>query len=147
MSPFGARGANSGVQDAENLAWKLKLVLAGLAPDALLDTYDTPGSANAVVVVGARAYVADGGSGLEIFDVSDPANLTLLGRYDTAAAGRTGGGFGAAAGDEPPQPQRANVASTTHHVQQRLGDGWNMRTGSGLPPRLPVGSSIPLDER
>lgn len=39
VSPFGARGANSGVQDAENLAWKLKLVIDGKAPDALLDTY------------------------------------------------------------------------------------------------------------
>lgn len=39
VSPFGARGANSGVQDADNLAWKLKLVLDGRAPDALLDTY------------------------------------------------------------------------------------------------------------
>lgn len=39
VSPFGARGANSGVQDAENLAWKLKLVLAGNAPDALMDSY------------------------------------------------------------------------------------------------------------
>ena len=39
VSPFGARGANSGVQDAENLAWKLALVLRGQAPDALLDTY------------------------------------------------------------------------------------------------------------
>ncbi len=39
VSPFGARGANSGVQDAENLAWKLRLVLQGKAPAALLDTY------------------------------------------------------------------------------------------------------------
>jgi 3-(3-hydroxy-phenyl)propionate hydroxylase len=39
VSPFGARGANSGVQDADNLAWKLKWVIDGLAPDALLDTY------------------------------------------------------------------------------------------------------------
>jgi 3-(3-hydroxy-phenyl)propionate hydroxylase len=39
VSPFGARGANSGVQDAENLAWKLAAVLRGQAPDALLDTY------------------------------------------------------------------------------------------------------------
>ncbi|MGY6273341.1 FAD-dependent oxidoreductase [Achromobacter denitrificans] len=39
VSPFGARGANSGVQDAENLAWKLKLVLAGLAPETLIDSY------------------------------------------------------------------------------------------------------------
>jgi 3-(3-hydroxy-phenyl)propionate hydroxylase len=39
VSPFGARGANSGVQDADNLAWKLDLVLRGAAPDALLDSY------------------------------------------------------------------------------------------------------------
>ena len=39
VSPFGARGANSGVQDAENLAWKLAAVLKGQAPPALLDTY------------------------------------------------------------------------------------------------------------
>ncbi len=39
VSPFGARGANSGVQDADNLGWKLRLVLAGNAPDRLLDTY------------------------------------------------------------------------------------------------------------
>ena len=41
VSPFGARGANSGIQDADNLAWKLDLVIKGLAPDALLDTYST----------------------------------------------------------------------------------------------------------
>jgi 3-(3-hydroxy-phenyl)propionate hydroxylase len=39
VSPFGARGANSGFQDAENLAWKLAAVLEGRASDALLDTY------------------------------------------------------------------------------------------------------------
>lgn len=39
VSPFGARGANSGIQDADNLAWKLDLVLKGKAPESLLDTY------------------------------------------------------------------------------------------------------------
>jgi len=39
MSPFGARGLNSGVADAENLAWKLRLVLDGSAPERLLETY------------------------------------------------------------------------------------------------------------
>ena len=39
VSPFGARGANSGIQDADNLAWKLKLVIDGKAPDSLLDSY------------------------------------------------------------------------------------------------------------
>jgi len=40
VSPFGARGANSGIQDADNLVWKLELVMKGLAPDRLLDSYD-----------------------------------------------------------------------------------------------------------
>ncbi|WP_192913855.1 FAD-dependent oxidoreductase [Roseibium sediminis] len=40
VSPFGARGANSGFQDTDNLVWKLKLVMDGLAPESLLDTYD-----------------------------------------------------------------------------------------------------------
>ncbi len=41
VSPFGARGANSGVQDTDNLAWKLKLILDGTAPaEPLLKSYD-----------------------------------------------------------------------------------------------------------
>ncbi|MFY0647608.1 FAD-dependent oxidoreductase [Sulfitobacter geojensis] len=39
VSPFGARGANSGVQDAENLAWKLDMVLKGCADARLLESY------------------------------------------------------------------------------------------------------------
>ncbi|HYF57860.1 MAG TPA: FAD-dependent oxidoreductase [Burkholderiaceae bacterium] len=39
VSPFGARGANSGVQDVDNLGWKLALVLDGAAPESLLDSY------------------------------------------------------------------------------------------------------------
>lgn len=39
VSPFGGRGANSGIQDADNLAWKLKLVVDGHAPARLLDSY------------------------------------------------------------------------------------------------------------
>ncbi len=48
VSPFGARGANSGVQDAENLAWKLDAVLKGTADPSLLDSYHSE-----------RAYGAD----------------------------------------------------------------------------------------
>ncbi len=40
VSPFGARGANSGLQDTDNLCWKLKLVIEGKAPQSLLDSYD-----------------------------------------------------------------------------------------------------------
>jgi 3-(3-hydroxy-phenyl)propionate hydroxylase len=40
VSPFGARGANSGVQDADNLGWKLAAVLQGQGGEALLDAYE-----------------------------------------------------------------------------------------------------------
>lgn len=40
MSVFGARGLNSGIQDAENLAWKLGFVRRGWAGEALLETYE-----------------------------------------------------------------------------------------------------------
>jgi 3-(3-hydroxy-phenyl)propionate hydroxylase len=39
VSPFGARGLNSGVQDAENAAWKIAFVLHGWAGEELLDSY------------------------------------------------------------------------------------------------------------
>jgi 3-(3-hydroxy-phenyl)propionate hydroxylase len=40
VSPFGARGANSGMQDSENLAWKLAAVINGSSPPSLIATYD-----------------------------------------------------------------------------------------------------------
>jgi 3-(3-hydroxy-phenyl)propionate hydroxylase len=39
VSPFGARGANSGIQDADNLGWKLGRVIVGTAPESLLNSY------------------------------------------------------------------------------------------------------------
>ncbi|MDH2348040.1 FAD-dependent oxidoreductase [Bradyrhizobium sp. SSUT77] len=39
VSPFGARGANSGLEDAENLSWKLDRVLRGASPASLLESY------------------------------------------------------------------------------------------------------------
>ncbi len=48
VSPFGARGANSGIQDSDNLAWKLKLIIDGKAPASLLDSYSSE-----------RCYAAD----------------------------------------------------------------------------------------
>ncbi len=48
MSPFGARGLNSGVADAENAAWKLAYVLRGWADDTLLDSYHAERHAAAV---------------------------------------------------------------------------------------------------
>jgi 3-(3-hydroxy-phenyl)propionate hydroxylase len=40
VNPFGARGGNTGVADADNLAWKLAAVLRGHADEALLESYN-----------------------------------------------------------------------------------------------------------
>lgn len=48
VSPFGARGANTGVQDIDNLCWKLALVMGRDAPATLLDSYHSE-----------RAFAAD----------------------------------------------------------------------------------------
>ena len=48
VSPFGARGLNSGVLDAENAAWKIAFVRRGLAGDELLDSYHDERHAAAV---------------------------------------------------------------------------------------------------
>ena len=47
VSPFGARGANSGLEDAENLAWKLDRVLRRTSPESLLESYHIERSAAA----------------------------------------------------------------------------------------------------
>lgn len=39
LPPFGGQGMNCGLRDAHNLAWKLHLVLQGLASPALLESY------------------------------------------------------------------------------------------------------------
>jgi 3-(3-hydroxy-phenyl)propionate hydroxylase len=48
LPPYGARGMNSGIQDADNLAWKLASVLGGKAGEDLLETYHTERHAAAV---------------------------------------------------------------------------------------------------
>lgn len=40
VSPFGARGCNGGMQDIDNLGWKLDRVLSGLSPESLLESYN-----------------------------------------------------------------------------------------------------------
>src|SRR3712207_7165054 len=59
VSPFGARGANSGIQDAENLAWKLAFVIKGEAPESLIESYDFERSAAADENIGHSTRSTD----------------------------------------------------------------------------------------
>ncbi|QGE76771.1 FAD-dependent oxidoreductase [Bordetella holmesii] len=75
---FGVRGLNSGLDDAANLAWKLAGVIAGSAPDTLLDTYSQER------VAAARMNIAYGAKSTEFmappnygFDLLREATLRL----------------------------------------------------------------------
>lgn len=59
VSPFGARGANSGIQDADNLAWKLALAIRGEASENLIETYDLERSAAADENIGHSTRATD----------------------------------------------------------------------------------------
>ena len=48
-----------------------------------MGAYDTGGMAQTVAVSGNYAYVADGTAGLQVIDVSNPANPKRTGAYDT----------------------------------------------------------------
>ena len=59
-SPAGGQGMNTGIGDAINLAWKLAAVLAGRAPDSLLDSYEAEriGFARRLVATTDRVFSA-----------------------------------------------------------------------------------------
>jgi 4,5-epoxidase len=62
-SPFGGQGMNTGIGDAENLAWKLAMVVDGTAGPALLDSYEAerrPVAAGALRSTGAAGNLVLG---------------------------------------------------------------------------------------
>ena len=71
MPPFLGQGLCSGVRDAANLAWKLRLVADGIAEDALLDTYGAERLPHAAGVV---AHAVD--TGRLIDELSGRADAT-----------------------------------------------------------------------
>ncbi|MFF5257721.1 FAD-dependent monooxygenase [Actinomadura viridis] len=86
-APFGARGLNSGVPDAENAAWKIAFVARGWAPPALLETYHLERHAAAqenldVTTATMRFLVPP----------DERARARRTAALERAAAGRPGGG-------------------------------------------------------
>ncbi len=85
VSPFGARGANSGIQDTDNLIWKLNLVMEGKAPATLLDSYSAERTyaADENILNSTRStdFITPKGSGSRILR---QAVLTLARRYPFA---------------------------------------------------------------
>lgn len=89
VPPVGGYGANTGIQDAHNLAWKLALVLAGSAGPALLDTYDAerrPVATATMRQAGLRLAVRTGAARREQrAKLAEPLEVMFGYRYASAA--------------------------------------------------------------
>jgi flavoprotein hydroxylase len=80
MPPFAGQGMCAGLRDAANLAWKLDLVLAGRAPDGLLDTYHRERVPHVRAMIGFSMELG------KVICVADPAEAAARDAVMTAAA-------------------------------------------------------------
>jgi 2-polyprenyl-6-methoxyphenol hydroxylase-like FAD-dependent oxidoreductase len=124
MPPYGGFGGNTGIQDAQNLAWKLALVLEGLAAPALLDTYEqerrpvaamTAEQAHTRYVLRGAPQLAPGGFSAFIND----AHIDLGYRYRSLAIFTEAGDDGALT--EDPRQMRGRPGTRLPHVTLERG--------------------------
>jgi putative polyketide hydroxylase len=168
LPPTGGFGMNTGVQDSHNLAWKLALVLAGVAGDGLLDSYEAerrPVAAANVAFslensagVGAIRRAVEGGA--------DEADAAVIRRYTNFVGQDLGVAYpaGALCPDGTPPPEvgdpvvdYAPVARPGHrapHVALRgggstldwYGGGFVMVHGGGWSGSAGA-AAVPVEER
>ena len=115
--PTGGQGANAGIQDAHNLAWKLATVLKGTAGAGLLDTYGQERRRTGLLTMGAAmarfATRMAPGHGPEVLDGA----VAMGYQYRSSAV------VGATDGDPPPLPPVAltgQPGSRAPHLQVTL---------------------------
>ncbi|MEQ1788096.1 MAG: bifunctional 3-(3-hydroxy-phenyl)propionate/3-hydroxycinnamic acid hydroxylase [Acidimicrobiales bacterium] len=111
MPPFAGQGLCAGLRDAANLAWKLDLVLRGLAPASLLDTYQSER------LPSARAAIALSMDLGKVICVPDPAEAAA--RDEAMAAGVDG----TAAAPGLPGISHGLVHPTSPHAGTQLVQG------------------------
>ncbi len=119
MPPYGGFGGNTGIQDAHNLAWKLSLVLKGVADPALLGTYEderrpvaamTAAQAHTRYVLRGAPHLAPQGMAAFIND----AHIDLGYRYRSAAIFTEADDDGAVT--EDPRQMRGRPGTRLPHV-------------------------------
>lgn len=111
MPPTGAFGANTGIQDAHNLAWKLAAVLRGTAGPGLLDTYEAERQPVARLTVRQAVLRSRdrpavlGGPGKPAPGIQPDETVMLCYRYDMRPSG-----------DEWAEPLRGEPGTRAPHV-------------------------------
>ncbi|VWX59794.1 3-(3-hydroxy-phenyl)propionate hydroxylase [Burkholderiales bacterium 8X] len=123
VSPFGARGGNSGIQDAANLAWKLALVSEGRAGEGLIDSYDAerrPAAAQNLQVTSRSARFLAPRSPAE--HTMRRAVVALASRH-AFARGMVNTGRMSVANDYPPGPALPEGARSVQNLPLCWQDG------------------------
>jgi 3-(3-hydroxy-phenyl)propionate hydroxylase len=161
FSPFGARGANSGIQDAENLAWKLAAVIKGEAGHSLIDSYEqerrqaadeniahstrstdfiAPHSSaerrlrNAVLELAPHAAFAQ--------RMINSGRLSMATVYDTGLSTSDEDDFAGSArlgAPAPDAPVRTRAGRSCHLMENIGGEFTLLYAGEGAPPDMPRG--------
>ncbi|WP_129284492.1 bifunctional 3-(3-hydroxy-phenyl)propionate/3-hydroxycinnamic acid hydroxylase [Streptomyces sp. GZWMJZ-114] len=132
MPPFAGQGMCSGLRDAVNLAWKLRLVLDGHADPGLLDTYTSERSAHVQHAIAMSMELG------KVICVLDPEEARARDTRMIAA-----GADPARALPEAPPPVLGDG------VLQRAADGGRAAGAGHLTPQFPVtheGRTELLDE-
>ncbi|MEZ5668571.1 MAG: FAD-dependent oxidoreductase [Alphaproteobacteria bacterium] len=156
VSPFGARGANSGVQDVDNLCWKLAAVLAGRAGDALIDSYDAERGPAAEENIGhssrATDFITPKSATSRLFQ---DVTLALAGHAGFARALVNSGRLSTASvydgsplngpdlSPDRPAALRPGAPAVDAPVRDAAGDGWLLERLRG--PSAIVGAGAPAD--
>jgi 3-(3-hydroxy-phenyl)propionate hydroxylase len=123
VSPFGARGGNSGIQDANNLGWKLAWVLRGWADESLIDSYHVERHAAAVENLTVARRTA------RFLSPRSPAEHRLrraalaLAREHPFARTLVNAGRMSVANAYPPHPREPEGACTVQNMTLRRADG------------------------
>lgn len=157
-SPIGGQGMNTGIGDAENLAWKLALVAHGHASDALLDTYTAERRPLATEVLrrtttNTRVLVGDGPVSRALRDwlFVPLLNLPAVQRNATRTASqlwvsyRDGplGGRGATPrpGDRIPDRDCHRPDGTPTRLHPELGSSWALLSAIDNPATAPIAAT------
>ncbi len=125
MPPMGGFGGNTGVQDAHNLAWKIALVLKGLAGPELLDTYNAErqpigelAMQQAYTRYVLRVVPERGKEGMQ--SIVDDLSMEIGYRYHSPAIASEAGS-GAALYENPLQSRAMPGTRAPHVVLRRAG--------------------------
>ncbi|HLR98801.1 MAG TPA: FAD-dependent monooxygenase [Mycolicibacillus parakoreensis] len=170
-SPLGGQGLNTGIGDAENLAWKLALVAAGRAGAGLLDSYEAERRpvAEDVLASTSQATMTALGRGWAARILRDRVAVPLLNRgwvqrLIAAQAsqlkvsyrhGPLGGrarrlARGPRPGDRVPNATRPSADGATVRLHEALGAGWVLVGDAALADvaraRLGVVTHLPATE-